>query len=1174
MGTCRGWRGKSTGVSARPSPTRIQAWLTLAWLALVLCCYRQVMGHLFQQWHSQTSYSHGPAVLPIAIWLLWQRRSTLPAIGKPWGPGLALLLAAQGFLWLGGYFHLPTLQCWTLPLYLCGMVGLLAGREVLGWSLPAIGFLGFMIPLPFQLELLANQSLQWLSAWCSCYLLSLTSTFAVTDGYTLMMATGGVGITKDCSGLRMTVAVVALGTIITFLARSRSDRDRGGPAPGWSVVRDLATVMLLAVPAAILANAARISVVAWVADRYQTESYTRWAHDLGDWLALPLSALLFLAFRAWISRTRALSTFQRGVGPDGSRRSATVLATAHEPSGRINPQVAIRRLRGGDRDFDGGRCWAAWGKSVVAVGAVPLVIAGIVAVAMVHHAAKRERIIRETLTEARVHEANADWDGAAMCYRTLLQLQPEQIDARYRYAWASLQGADSVDASMQAFYQLESVLEQAPSHVDALRTHLELALDLDQAKSASRSAERLYGIDRRDAHSLRLCVEAMLRFPHGSGDRHPLITVDRLNRWMERFGPTSQWRDRLVIEVASYCCDHAKSMDRRVTSAIEPAIADAADGVGSTYAFLQAWRYAHVFGTGTPSIERARLSIDNQCPAGVAYRIYLASAQEAVLQRRRDDAKRFLTRAIERLPNHHAAYAILGDVFASQGQWPQCTAAYLRAWRLVGDRPMGLGIKLAEALFQAERYAESAALVGQLLKQENQTLRPVSRDLRIRWMLVQAGLDARDGRHERALETIGRCRSLIAMSPAPSADEAAAWLPALETLQARCLVRLGRYAQAATLFESRAADGDRSADGDRAADGKRSADQWTAAARAWRSDGNLPAAERCYRSALSELGYDNEIWLELVDLLRDRYGVRGALEEIALRQRRGGATAAATQRTAPSEEMLAQAYERVGRGDLAIRHYRTVAERGVEDVAALAIALARHGHADKAVALVSDPRWTVNTSLRAHTAAVIAVSTTEWSPADQATLEPIIQRGVIEAVDDPALLMAIVAWHTHHRRKTAALELLDRAVTRHPDNVVAANNLAMRLAEEGRDLQRALRHIDDVLKQTGPVSEFLDTKGWILVQMDRAEDALVWFRRAVAGPGGAAPTTHLHMAAAYLAVGNRDQARESYQSVQVERLHVDQLHHSEQRAWARLQSEFTRPNELTTRPPLQRSGEA
>ncbi|PAY21305.1 hypothetical protein CKO51_01635 [Rhodopirellula sp. SM50] len=1152
-GTRRGWRGKSTGVSARLSPT-----LILIWVALALYSYHQVVGHLIQQWHSNTSYSHGPAVLPIALWLLWQRRSTLPAIGKPWGPGLALLVAAQGLLSLGGYFHLPTLQCWTLPLYLGGMVGLLAGRGVLVWSLPAIGFLGFMIPLPFQLEMLANQSLQWLSAWGSCYLLSLTSTFAVTDGYTLMMATGGVGVTRDCSGLRMTVAVAALGTIITFLSRSRSGRDQGGK-PGWGVAWDLAAVMLLALPAAIVANATRISAVALIADRYQNESYTTWTHDLGVWLALPLSALLFFAFRAWLGRVRTLSTSIFKLTPDG-----------RELSGRRGP----KRQSGRDTHAFGRR-WPQWGKPVLAVGAVPLVLAGIVAVAIVHHTAKRDRIISETLAQARGHEANADWDRAASCYRELLQLQPDRVETRYRYAWASLQGADSVDGRMRVFYQLESVLEQAPSHVDALRTHLQLALELDQAKSACRSAERLYAIDQRNAQSLRLCVEAMLRFPHGSRPRHPLVTVDRLNRWLDRFGPPSLWRDRLVIELASYGCDHAESMDRRVADAIEPAIADAASGVGSADAFLQAWRFAQVFGTESPSIERARISIDDHCPAGVAYQIYLASAREAVLQHRRDDAKRLLTKAMERMPNHHAAYAMLGDVYASQGQWPRCSAAYLRAWRLAGDRPMGLGIKLAEALFHAARPAESAALVGQLLNQENQVFQPVSRELRIRWMLVQARLDAHAGRYEAALTTIGRCQSLLAMTPASSAADAAAWLPAVETLQAQCLVRLGRNAQAARLFESRATRGNGKPGGDGSAGGDRSADQWTAAARAWRSVGNTPAAERCYRSALAELGYDNEIWLELVDVLHDRYGIRGAIEEITLRQRRGGEPAIVSDTIpAPSDKIVAQAYERVGRGDLAIGHYRAVAERGVEDVAALAIALARHGHADKAVTLVADPRWTVNTSLRAHTAAVIAVSTDDLSAAHQAILEPIIAGGVTEAVDDPTLLMAIVAWHTHHQRQTAAMDLLDRAVARHPDHVVAANNLAMLLAEEGRDFQRALRHIDHVLKQTGAVPEFLDTKGWILVRMNRAEDALEWFNRALAGSGGGAPTTHLHLAAAYLAVGNRDRARESFESVQVDLLRKDQLHHSEQRAWARLQNEFIRPNELTTRPPMQRSGDA
>ncbi len=258
------------------------------------------MGDLLHQWQTNTSYSHGPIVILIALWLLWHRRSTLPAVSKPWMSGTGLLLAAHFLLWLGGYYYLPAIERWTIPLWLSGAIGLLAGRRVLVWSLPGVCFLVFMIPVPFQLEMLANQILQWASAWCSCFLLGLTSTFAVTDGYTLKMATSRVGITADCSGLRMTVAIAALSYVIAFLNHERSRRDRFDGLASLGLAVHLSIMMVLVIPAAIVANATRITMMALVTDRYRVESYTAWAHDLGDWFVLPVSAVLFLTFRAWL----------------------------------------------------------------------------------------------------------------------------------------------------------------------------------------------------------------------------------------------------------------------------------------------------------------------------------------------------------------------------------------------------------------------------------------------------------------------------------------------------------------------------------------------------------------------------------------------------------------------------------------------------------------------------------------------------------------------------------------------------------------------------------------------------------------------------------------------------------------------------------------------------------
>ncbi|WP_182864768.1 archaeosortase/exosortase family protein [Rhodopirellula sp. JC639] len=1106
--------------------------LVLVWGALAWCSYRHVVGDLVGQWRLNASYSHGPIVLPIAIWLLWMRRSSMPSVQKPWLGALALLVAAHCLLWLGGYFYLPALERWSLPLALSAMIGLLAGRPMLRWSLPGVCFLAFMIPLPFQLEMLATQCLQSASAWGGCYLLGLTQTFAITDGYTVTTASGGVGITKDCSGLRMTVAVAALGYVITVLSQRVRGRERApGRARGrWQSVGHAAvefgTVMLAVVPVAIVANAARIAIVAWVADRYQDDATTGWTHEIVDWLVLPFCAMLFFALRAWIAS------------------AAEMLRTLGSPS----------------------TAWRQWGKVGFRLAGVPAVLAGMALLTIGHHAALRDRLANQTLSAARDHESNADWDQAASCYGRLLTLQPWRVEPRYRYAWVLLQDAETADERMRAFDQLAAVLNQSPGHLPALRSHLELALDFDLADPALRSAARLSAAAPTDVAAQRLCMEAELRF---SAVADSEWSLQRFNRSMEHLGPATDWRDRLAMAIAQYCCDHPDSIDRRRASEFAPAITRAAGQIDTAPAYFQAWRFAHLFGTDAPSIELARSRIDGDCPPHVAYRIYLASARDAGLENRGDDVKRLLWKAIEQRPEDHAAYVILGDVYASgaqrsQRQWPQATAAYLRAWRLAGNRPLDLGVKLAEALLQSDRHQESAHLVAQLVADDNHAFHAASRPLRIRLMLVQARLDLHAGRHDDALATIQRCQTLVAMHASSSAKSARR-RQTLQSLQLQCLVRLGRYGDAARVFESRAAESAHMAESDRAAD------QWTAAARAWRSDGNRPAAEDCYRSAVAAAGRDGQLWLEFVSLLHDRYGPGGAIEEIRWRQQRHGQTAP------PADQLLAQAWEMVGRSDQAIGHYRSAAEQDVQDVAALAIALARHGRAEEAVTLVAAPGWAVDASLRAHTAAVVGVSAVELSPSLAARLEPIIRGGQSRAIGDTTLLTAIVDWYTRRQRPAAAMELLDRAVTADPQNVIAANNLAMLLADQAGDgprtqpRSRALKLIDHVLEQTGPQPAFLDTKGWILVQMDRADEALPLLKQAADASDPTDPITHLHLATAYLAVGNRDRANDSFNVARSGAIRQNQLNHSERQAWTQLQNTLMQPTEMTAQAPGDRS---
>ncbi|WP_250933656.1 tetratricopeptide repeat protein [Aporhodopirellula aestuarii] len=719
----------------------------------------------------------------------------------------------------------------------------------------------------------------------------------------------------------------------------------------------------------------------------------------------------------------------------------------------------------------------------------------------------------------------------------MIVLQSSPLEASYRHAWVSRQAATSLAEKEEAFFQLESVLKRAPFHLAALQSHLDLALELDRAPAAIRSAERLYSIDRRNVTTLQMCAEVVMRYPTEQFVL-PSISKESLSELVQKFGPVPQWRDSLVIEFANYCCHHPDSVDSQLTSAVGAAITTAADHIGSAKAHFESWHFARIFGEEDASLDSARRRIDDECPRNVAYEIYLASAKDAWLGDKPDDAKSFLTKAIDMKQNDYRCYELLGDVYQAQQESSQCTVAYLRAWRLAGDHPLELGIKLAESLAHGERYSALPPLVKTLENEVRKSAITPDRTLRIRLQLVYARLAMRQARHEDALQKLERCHMLATRNCSHS-DELDEWVPAIETLQAQCLVRLGKYADTARLFENRASKIDSPAY------------QWRAAARAWRTDGNAFAAARCYRNAVFKQGGYSEIWLEYVSFLKDTRGIDEAAREVTFRHRR------AQQGAAIADQVLAQAWEMVGRPGLAIQHYRLAAQHEAKDVAALAIALARQGQVHDALELIADDSWSVSAPIRAHTAAIVGANAANLSTASKATIMQIVQDGTTAASDDATLLMAAVQWYTRCQSTSDAMELLKRVVALQPENVIAANNLAMMLADEGCEFERAIECIDNALKQTGPVAEFLDTKGWILVQMNRSEEAIPWLIKAVEQSSSQDPITHLHLAAAYMDHGDRVHAREYLAAARAAPILPELLNTSEQRAWATLQKEFT-----------------
>jgi tetratricopeptide (TPR) repeat protein len=93
---------------------------------------------------------------------------------------------------------------------------------------------------------------------------------------------------------------------------------------------------------------------------------------------------------------------------------------------------------------------------------------------------------------------------------------------------------------------------------------------------------------------------------------------------------------------------------------------------------------------------------------------------------------------------------------------------------------------------------------------------------------------------------------------------------------------------------------------------------------------------------------------------------------------------------------------------------------------------------------------------------------------------------------------------------------------------VAANNLAWMYAEEGGDLDVALKLAQTAASTVPDVPELMDTLGWVYYKRDRAELAVPLFQRSVEkAPSNA--SYHYHLGLAFLKTGEISKAQASLQ---------------------------------------------
>ncbi len=114
---------------------------------------------------------------------------------------------------------------------------------------------------------------------------------------------------------------------------------------------------------------------------------------------------------------------------------------------------------------------------------------------------------------------------------------------------------------------------------------------------------------------------------------------------------------------------------------------------------------------------------------------------------------------------------------------------------------------------------------------------------------------------------------------------------------------------------------------------------------------------------------------------------------------------------------------------------------------------------------------------------------------EQAAL--VLKQAMEKHGDNQELLFQYGALLDMQGMRDRAIEIMERILENDPRNADALNYVGYTLADEGRDLKRALVLIENALKQKPDNGAITDSLAWVYFKLDRMEDAWTQIRRAL-----------------------------------------------------------------------------
>lgn len=275
-------------------------WLILLGLAFVALFFRWIHTQHLHSWDKINDWGHAYVVPLISLYMVWQRRDEIAAAPKAtFWPGLAPMLAGIAcymFFVVGYPNHM--FQGFAVVMTLASLVLLVLGPAVLRLTIVPIAFLCLGVTISEMVMLKVTFPLQMMAAKGAYFILVIVSEITSLFGYQFFVDIAGqqieittpagvtipLNVAEACSGMRMVVAFIALGTAVALLSCKY----------WWQRI----ALVLLSMPVAIGMNVVRVAVLG-VASLISPKFSAGDAHMLIGTLLLIPALFLFMGCQ-WV----------------------------------------------------------------------------------------------------------------------------------------------------------------------------------------------------------------------------------------------------------------------------------------------------------------------------------------------------------------------------------------------------------------------------------------------------------------------------------------------------------------------------------------------------------------------------------------------------------------------------------------------------------------------------------------------------------------------------------------------------------------------------------------------------------------------------------------------------------------------------------------------------------